>query len=771
MARDMKGFDKKIDKFESKTGRHRRILNPWIESRFMLSSLESRTGKSFTGLYENMVGDKNESSDIISNTMEETLDTAGIKRHQVVLANDQALAVSDYLFESTSANRDELYNLLDPRSQAVARGIDELLQGPIANEVRQARWYQWNDQFKFDQLKVAKATLKAAKKGEILTAEQFDKLTKGSRDLIPANVVDKVTDYETVLDESGEIDTVETQRNRTNAATDILKEGIIANEAGQLKDWISGQKWGTRAHYYMTENRVSDLTDYITSSTVGELTSGKSAKAGTLGTEIGATKERLSEGRKKGSKTIVKDIMGHWDRVASFNAVHDDLVSFWDNFDSAITEHGRTNTDDVTEMRNLIGNMLGKPVRGDELSDVAGKISNTFWGAMFGDISRAMKFGIRNAPAQNVAFLGANMNVTELHKAMARKATGRGTSVKDLENFEVFRDSVISQKRQIAKHYTQSNDVSQTREFGSKLSMLSNTVSAIAMQSDALNRFIAYPLVHEVAAHNLDLLQDGKIDYNTFTKRLQIDSMDNMYGMGLEALVNTGKSPGTDTEAIRDEFLKRYINYKVLGTHFGYDLKHKSLLEQKPGNRQALGPVTYARGRAQILNKTITQPLKNGFQNRDAKQMKEGVGNLFKFIVGSAAASAGLGAVGIKAYNLISDSIYTPVQPGITKLLEATNEIKFAISEAGDDVTTEQTVVRIADIIGNLTEVSVPMLNTLSNFYEAQNDVKGVTTMRRVQNLLYERGYLEKEKIYKDMNRDTIERIGHVLWNAERDED
>jgi hypothetical protein len=38
--------------------------------------------------------------------------------------------------------------------------------------------------------------------------------------------------------------------------------------------------------------------------------------------------------------------------------------------------------------------------------------------------------------------------------------------------------------------------------------------------------------------------------------------------------------------------------------------------------------------------------------------------------------------------------------------------------------------------------------------------------MRRVQNLLYEQGWGETEKLYDDMDRDTIEKIGHVPWGG-----
>jgi glutathione synthase/RimK-type ligase-like ATP-grasp enzyme len=98
--------------------------------------------------------------------------------------------------------------------------------------------------------------------------------------------------------------------------------------------------------------------------------------------------------------------------------------------------------------------------------------------------------------------------------------------------------------------------------------------------------------------------------------------------------------------------------------------------------------------------------------------------------------------------------------------LEASQEIDYIISQAGDEVDFETTATRIADIIGGLAELGVPMINTMSQLYQAQNDVRGVTTMKRAQNILYEQGWADTEKTYQDMDRNLYEKIANVLWGG-----
>jgi len=270
VAKTQKRFSRKIAKLEG-GDKQARIFNPWVESRYSLAQAEQVTGKPFRRLFLNIIGQSNSASDEVTVGMTEALESIGVKKHQVILNQNQADNVTDYLFEESDVAREAMFPKLDDRSKEVVGILDDLLQGPIANEVRQARWYKWNDQYKSDILKVAKAQQKAFKKGEVVSKEQFDKLMSRSTELIPRNVVDSITDFETVLNADGTVDTEATNRNRTNAATQVLKEGSIANDAGQLRDWISSQKWGTRANFYMSESRVSDLVDFVDSQTIREL--------------------------------------------------------------------------------------------------------------------------------------------------------------------------------------------------------------------------------------------------------------------------------------------------------------------------------------------------------------------------------------------------------------------------------------------------------------------------------------------------------------------
>ena len=766
VAKTQKAFDKKSEKLKKKDKRSR-IFNPWVESRYSLAQAEQITGRPFRRLYLNMIGKSNSASDEVSTGMLAALQEAGIKKGSIILNRQQADSVSDYLFEESEVEREKLYSKLDERSRNVVGVLDDLLQGPIANEIRQARWYKWNDQYKSDILKVAKAQIKAAKKGERISEETFDRLMSRSSELIPRNVVDSVTDFETVYNEDGSIDQTQTNRNRRNAATQVLKEGMIANEQGQLRDWISGQKWGTRAHYYMSEGRVSDLVDYVDSQTIREFEPSVPTKPGKLDPEISAAKERKGQAQKKGSRSVIRDVMQHWERAATFNAAHDDLVNFWDNFDSAIVEFGSDNINpkDVTNIRNLLNATIARPTQGSDLSAVTSKASNLFWTAYFADVSRAGRFAVRNLK-QNMAYLSSQLSPVEMTKAVGRMATGKGTSAQELSNFEEFWKTEVSQKRQMFNHFIMSNEASQTEVLGHNLSRLTNSLGSLAMRSDEANRKVAWKMAYEISTHNLDLYNQGKIDYKTLESRLKINTLNTSERLELKGLLNTSESYIENNAEIQEEFIKRYTSMKTMNTHFGYDLKHKSMIEQNPGARQIIGPVTYFRGRSQIIRQSVVNPIIQAKQTGNWKQGREALGNLFKFIVGTALAHKAAEKMGYEAYDLVSDSVYTPLSPGVSLAVEASREIDYAISQAGDEVDFETSVIRIAEVIGGLGELGVPMLNTMSQLYQARNNVSGVTTMKRVQNLLYEQGWAETEKRYKDMDRNLFEKIGSVFWGG-----
>jgi hypothetical protein len=275
-------------------------------------------------------------------------------------------------------------------------------------------------------------------------------------------------------------------------------------------------------------------------------------------------------------------------------------------------------------------------------------------------------------------------------------------------------------------------------------------------------------MAYEISTHNLDLYNEGKISYKQLESRLKLETLNVSERLELKGLLNTSNSDTADTQAIQEQFIKRYTSMKVMNTHFGYDVKHKSLVEQDPGARSILGMTTYFRGRAQIINQSMIKPLKQAWNNGNvlSKQGREAIGNLITFIVGSALAGKAAEKMGYDAYNLVGDSIYTPLSPGVSMAVQTSQEIDFIISESGDEVEFETTVTRIADLIGSLGELGVPMLNTMSNLYENQNDVAGVNTMKRVQNELYSRGWIETENTYKDMDRSTYEKIANVLWGG-----
>jgi hypothetical protein len=96
--------------------------------------------------------------------------------------------------------------------------------------------------------------------------------------------------------------------------------------------------------------------------------------------------------------------------------------------------------------------------------------------------------------------------------------------------------------------------------------------------------------------------------------------------------------------------------------------------------------------------------------------------------------------------------------------IETSQQLDYIVSQSDEDIETK--IEKGIDIIGALGELGVPMINTMSQFYQARNNVSGVTTMKRIKNELYIRGWGETEELYKDMDRNLYEKIGNVLWGG-----
>jgi hypothetical protein len=151
-----------------------------------------------------------------------------------------------------------------------------------------------------------------------------------------------------------------------------------------------------------------------------------------------------------------------------------------------------------------------------------------------------------------------------------------------------------------------------------------------------------------------------------------------------------------------------------------------------------------------------------------SEKMKKGyraLSNLTKFIVGSIFAQKVAKKMGYDAYGLFKDRVTTPLSPGMSEIISKTERVQNAVQEGEDGgFTIEQTVENITtgmDIVGSAADTFIPFLKSMSDMYEAHNNVYGVNTMKLLENQLYETGVLDKthRNKFNKADRDTYESI------------
>uniref|UniRef100_A0A6H1ZPI6 Uncharacterized protein n=1 Tax=viral metagenome TaxID=1070528 RepID=A0A6H1ZPI6_9ZZZZ len=717
-GRKRKAHKVAVVKAESE-GKEVNVINPLSSARYALAEAEAKTGVDLRQPYEGMNFAKNKVILESDKEIKERLKSVGESPFKIAMRPVNNQDIAKYLYEEDPVKRDVLRNKLDERSKNVAEQIDGILQGKAAQEIRERYWRNWD---KAD--KIAQKKIKYLKKKKGLL----------SKKLIESNL----THIETV--------------KPPNAPNSALAEGRRAKAEGRLKEWIKTQTWGTRARYYMSEAETDGLIEQMTELSVPMDIKAIRRAPSKPSTKISEAQRRRGKALPKGG-SILNNVRIHLEKVSVANAIEDDLDVFWDNIKKADMSR-----DDIRRLQNFTKSILGThetPVLPVKAARGANKIFWRFW------LSNPIKgswFAFRNS-IQNIAYGQNQLPLQEWIKAGISMAKEKFTSAENQELEQAWIDDwlpAIRQKVAVQKQFLLQEEGTASKAISGRAAILLDGISGIPLYSDDFNRWSAWTLLFRASQNNVNLFKQGKISIGRLARRLRIDTMiqaDELYN-----LLDKGDFL---------EFNKRIAKYKVENINFRYETALRSNIEQKPEGRLISGLITYQRGVVELTWQNSIKPMLEGWQSKNYSKAYQGFAGLVGLIIGMAAASKIVWEVaGKKAYTLLS-TLWTPLAPGLGKVKDVADDISSLVYQYSQSKLTEKQVIdRATALAVNNTEFFLIGCDAMINYYENNNNVRGVRLWRLAKKEVLSKYFNVKDFNFPKANRSFHEKIQHQLFGG-----
>ena len=725
-ARVQRRFRRKVGALEPK-GKEVNMVNPWSSARYALAQAEVKSGVPLRRMFSNIVGDAVGMRNTNDAAIEEAIKLAGISRIGAPVTFDEGKQITAWLYEEDPTAKEAIWKGMEPHVQSLTASYQGVLQNRSANLIRWHRWINWDAASR----DAVEKMQKIQKQGRKLTKKKLDEIMKPVRKAKPPN-----------------------------APASALMEGRAAREAGQLMDWMETQTWGTRKFYYMSEQELSDMTNMPSGSIPEEFEQGPTLVGKVPQPVLPETMTREGQGKIAKGGSVTAAILNHMNRVGISAATYENRVKFWDAF-----AHTNPSTQDIARVRSLMNTVLGFHHAVDPPIRIARGASRWFWRAYFISPKRSLWFSYRNLH-QNIAYGLSQASAKEVAKSAvemsAAPMSGEGLNINPWikEDYNEFWNARISQRRQLYHQFILQKQGSIVSDFGDKATAIIDIAGSAPIYSDEVNRLMAWPMMHQTAYRNVQQFTKGKIPAKKLWSNLDIDTMHVSQRLELHRLA--------DSENWR-EFVNNYAEYKTENIHFRYETALRSVAEQTPTGRVALGLATFPRGTFEIMYQNGIKPFVQGFQSGNYQQSYKGLKAMTMAIFGSRAARWLLyGVTGRVAYGIFDTVFrYTPVAPGPAQVQDLFDDVSNAMWQAQEN---DKPVEAVADSImaaaSNRLELFIPFCDVALDYYETHNDVYGVRLYALLKKKVRAAYFQETGEKFREADRTYHEKIQHMFWSG-----
>ncbi len=735
MALKQKQFGKKVVKADTK-GREQSTLSATARLVNAIGDVEAKTGVPLLQNAETIVKSSNRQAYNVRTIVQKALKDKNLSKLRVaVLESDYAENIkrTEWLFEENAQKRQKLFDKLSPDSKVLATVMDDLLQGPIAAEVRKGRFMLWDaaDKVVNDKItKIMNSKIPDENKRKGLN-KQVKKLKAVQKEYVPDAKLEDLTAFR------------------------------YARDSGNLEGWLQTQTTGTRKHYFMSGKEAKQMDEFLEMGVPEEL-------AKILKKPESLAKQDLPAFHKRGKRAKVAKrgsalaaVIEHYERVAIQNATAADLKTFVNNV--ARTEH--TNRDLVL-YRRFINNSLHRYPHVELPTQLAQGVNRAFWTIRYLDPANVLKFDIRQV-GQNFAYGPSQVNILDIAKAQVKFSKQLATGKVDEglkrayqemwvdtvnQSRAMWNEAMLQVNNSIGNQYTNNSRARAIMKWGSTLA--AQTVPL----SDTANRMVLFTPLYISARDNAQLFNDGKISKNKLLSRLKVRPLHPTQQLILDSKINNPH-----------EYAKEYTKIKIANVHGTYDTKLRALFAQTPLGRMAGGLVVFPRIGAEIMTRNGVRPIVDGLKTHNYKKVWSGVDTLLRFATSSAVTSrAMLLAFGFHAYHPVGTvSTYSPGSPGLSTILDVANDMSFT-SWAGRDAGKSEVEIAadMVKVAAGRLEMFIPLSASFANTYEANNNVRGVRLWKRIEKELQD-DYLVKNGVrFKKETRTSWEKFAHIAWGG-----
>ncbi len=706
--------------------RQSNLLGTWQNIGYALADFEFKSGIRFREMWEGAVAERTSQALENEEIVWDAVGKAGISRLGRMTNLKTNQQIISWLDEADDEVRAGIWNGMDEKTQKAAEAAEELYQGPAAGRLRLAQFKKWEDAVGHANGMLEKITEKTGKSPSKKQIQLAHKIIKGAKPY--------------------------------NAPDSALRDGKIAFEMGQEVEWAEAQIWGSRARYAPHELDLSSLMGEDPGSSIPQEVFHRQAELGTLPTKApSAIYARKGEGKLLKSGNVFLDILRHMDRLTSYYSTFDARKNMWEAL-----KHANLSTKDEGNFRKMMDSLLGIQHPTDDWVKIAVKADRFFWqNFLVLDPRGSVKFAWRQM-FQNPALAASQFNIKELAKVSlkfpqftaAKKWVENNPEAK--QSYEQYFNKFVSENKAIYRHMVaKSGDISGI-ELMSKASSLMSILGQVPAVTDRWNRKIIWPVGYAIADSNVNAYVKGDISAGKLWKRLNMSPMHPSYQTQLAELLKDKKY---------SEFKSKYAEYKTELINMRYNPLLRSTQEMSLTGRLIFGPVTFARGVANIAVKQGLSPILHG----TPKQAWGGFKTIIKLLIGGA-------MVNEVSERTLGYSIYDvpriimgigPLAPGAGSIVQVFDEVNQAIRRAPQDASPVDLAMVAAKVGARNLEGFIGIADVAIDYYRLRNEVKYVHIWDLARKQAMTNWERLNDKPFVKMNLDTQQKIALMFFDVE----
>jgi|GEM_PF-2809596 len=534
----------------------------------------------------------------------------------------------------------------------------------------------------------------------------------------------------------------------------------------QVMKHLATQKWGTRAHYYMSDTDFENLTDSMVNTLMKMVSPSENVLGGekqvqTVAKTPGEGKTRKSRRNKADEGPLFPRAFGHIARVKMMAMMSMRISEFASDLEDVKDNLSKR---DLQSLRHMVKNAMGF---GEEITGATlffEKFNQFFWLTYPLAFNRAARYTARNL-LQNAVLGPSQMNPLRFIESGLKIITeGRSESLKKIMSDGYFA-ARISQKMPMFNQFmmalSESSDAADV--LNRRIAKWTKFAATVIPFSDEINRMICFPGAYTHAETQLKNYRDGKINYKQLSNRLKIKTMHPIQQMEFHQLI--------DKSAL-EETAFRFAEIVTENVHFKYRTSERSPLEQSRAARPLVGLINWPRSAFETLYRNGLKPLAIGWETKDVGRafagMRTCINYLAGFVVGEKIGEKLIGKP-FKGfyYNILNTfTSYTPGSAGFslaTQILEEAGAVVEELSKGNVDGAMS--------VIGNRFAYFVPLMTDIVNAYEVANDVQGATAAGVVKDWVfghYKSGRAAKrDGVVKWYNLLFSEKGHHLLFGTD----